>query len=97
MNFDEQPFLKKSNTVKALFKPPGGLLYFGNSRGGLIGEKGLLEMGLFKMLDEEDIYDSFISLFNSYFVDSRCNFTSQTHKFDRLLSKTISKLTCIGF
>ena len=82
---------------KSSIKPSRGLFNFGHSRGGLL-ERGLIRKGgLFKKLDEEDIYDSFISLFNSYFADSRCSFTSQIHKFDRFLSQTISKLTCKGF
>ena len=45
-----------SYTVNALLSPQGGLFNFGYSRGGLIREEGL-----FKKLDEEAIYDSFIS------------------------------------
>ena len=32
--------------------------------------------------------------FIPYFVDSAANFTSQKHKFDIVLSQTISGLTC---
>ena len=42
---------------KSTIKPQGGLFNFGHSRGGLIREGGL-----FKTLDAEEIYDSFISL-----------------------------------
>ena len=44
-------------TAKALLSPPRGLFNFGHSRGGLLEREGL-----FKKLDEEDIYDSFTSL-----------------------------------
>ena len=77
--------LLNKNYRKGSIKPPGGLFDFVYTRGGLIRD-GLL----FKNLDEEDIYDSFIGLFNSYFADSRCSFAGQIHKLDRFLSQTIS-------
>ena len=43
--------------VKALLSPLGAYLILDTPRGGLIREGGL-----FKQLDEKDIYDSFISL-----------------------------------
>ena len=86
------PSFSPVNTVKALLNPWAAYLILDTPEGRLIRVGGL-----FKKLDEDARYNSFISLFNSYFADSRCNFTSQIHKFDRFLSRTMSKLTCKGF
>ena len=64
---------------KYSIKPPGGLFNFGHSREG----------GLFTKSNDKDIYDSSISSFTPYFVDS-------TH-IDTVLSQNISKLTLILF
>ena len=74
---------------KSSIKPPGGLYNFGHSRWG-----PTTEWGLFKKLDEKDIYDRFISLLPHILRIQDAIFMSQIHKFDRFLSQTISKLTC---
>ena len=55
------------------------------------------EWGLFKELNDKDIYYSFSSLLPHIFSDSTCDFTSQTRKFHRVLTLTILKLTSKDF
>ena len=47
---------------KSSIKPPWAYSILGTPEGGLLRGRHIREGGLFKKLDEKDIYDSFISL-----------------------------------
>ena len=51
------------------------------------------EGGLPTKANDKDVYDSFsFSSFTPYLADSTYDFASQIHKFDAVLSETISNL-----
>ena len=69
------------NTVKALSSPRGTYLMLDTPQGGLIREEGL-----FKKLDEKDIYDSLISLL-PHILEIQHTILEVKYKFDRVYPK----------
>ena len=81
-----------SDAVKTLLSPQGGAYLFLDSPEGNLLERG---GGLFKKLDENEIYDSFINLLPHVLYPIFCGcetqfYASNIHTFDTALYQTIS-------